>query len=103
MAFKHLKLLRGSSVCLTTKERDIINSIVRGLKQRRNYTLAVTKVYEFVWKDIKPSINTDKIKYCLLLLHIKGMVSIINRKKNLKTRITGWKTFVRLKRGKPLS
>lgn len=97
MPFKHIKLLKGSSWYLTTRDRVIMNSIVKCLKNTPKHKAQLGHIYEFVWKDIKPSIRTIDIKYCILLLHVKNIVSISNRIKPKSYR-TRWKTHIILRK-----
>ncbi|MFA5723656.1 MAG: hypothetical protein WC979_05340 [Candidatus Pacearchaeota archaeon] len=96
MEYKHIKLFRGSSICLTSTDRQIINLIVDCLKKHEKNKATLTEIYDYVKKNYPNVLNNIHIKYCILILHIKDRVSISNRKINKKYSRTNWKTFVRL-------
>ena len=99
MDYKRINLLRGSSSCLTTLDRRIINWIVEFLRIYPKKRRRLTEIYRYVIQARRDfegkSVQEIHIKYCLLILHIKNKISISNRKEN-KRKLTRWETKIRL-------
>lgn len=72
-----------------------MNLIADYLKQQPKESAHLMQIYRYVQKNYSyPSLSEIKIKYCLLILHIKHKVSISNRIKNKKY-LTPWKTTIK--------
>lgn len=93
--YKHQKLIRGSSICLTGVDRNLINLIIECLSKRKGYIATLTEIYDYIKIKYEHVVNASQIKYLLMILLIRHRISITNRKKNKSYR-TAWHTKVRL-------
>jgi len=99
MDYKRINLMKGSTFVLTSLDQEIIDWIGYCLEKSENKTALLTEIYNYVQdarkKSIGKTVQVTHIKYCLMILHLKNKISILNRKKN-KRNPTKWRTKIKL-------
>jgi len=97
MAYKKLRFNNEESDVITDLDQKIINRVIKTLTNCKDNVAKITNLYRHCQHDIKPNLHPYKIKCCIYMLRVKGLVKIVN-KKGRKTNV--WTTYIFLNKKK---
>jgi len=90
---KRVKIGKDSVIHLTPKDCAILDCLIPYIKSKGEVE-KITDIYKKVHRDVSPSIDREKIKYCLMVLCAKRLISLKNWKKPTQKK---WRTIIKWK------
>jgi hypothetical protein len=92
---KRISLRNGSVIVLSRKDLQIIDLIMEVMEENQPkismLDLQIKVCEKLGGKNVRCAWNRNHIKYCLMILHLKGYVSLKNC---IASKQTNWRTWI---------
>ena len=75
----NIQLGRGNVICLSSKDRAIIDCLMSFLKKKGSVE-SISELYKIATKKVGKRLNYYHLKYCLMILCKRNIIKLINRK-----------------------